>query len=50
MGASKRIYRLQRKKLDYEMKDAIPDTLGRMERESFALQEVSIGRLPEINR
>jgi hypothetical protein len=32
------------------MKDAIPDTLGRMGIESFALQEVSIGRLPEINR
>jgi hypothetical protein len=34
----------------YEMKDAIPDTLGRMGIEPFALQEVSIGRLPEINR
>jgi hypothetical protein len=36
--------------MDYEMKDAIPDTLVRMGVESFALQEVSIGRLPEINK
>jgi hypothetical protein len=32
------------------MKDAIIDTLGRMGIESLALQKVSIGMLPEINR
>jgi hypothetical protein len=32
------------------MKGAIPDTMGRIRIESFALQEVSIGRLPEINK
>jgi hypothetical protein len=41
---------LGRKKLDFEMKDAIPDTIGIIGIESFALQEVSIGRLPEINK
>jgi hypothetical protein len=32
------------------MKAAIPDTIGSIGIESFALQEVSIGRLPEINK
>jgi hypothetical protein len=32
------------------MKDAIPDSLGRMGIESFPLQEVSIGGLSGINR
>jgi hypothetical protein len=41
---------LRRKNLDYEMKDAIPDTIGSIKIESFTLLEVSISRLPEINR
>jgi len=46
----KRIFKLRRENLDYEMKSAIQDTIGSIGIESFALQEVSIGRLPEINR